>query len=207
MPKFTKMAFFIDARWDYSLVADMSKAFLYLRKSYILISRFSSLLPWIILRSSVMSALRYSSNSLKSSSSSSNGHRELSTGLFKSEQFNQEVLTPGSRAQRSIYCSPGRAIWRDHSERMDEAAVRLHQHFRRDQNRYSEQKKHRRCGGPVAISVLGECRVSRGFGLGYGSAGDRGFGHLTHIKASPLHSSTHTTHKNCAIHKNRGCPP
>ena len=132
MPKFTKMAFFIDARWDYSLVADMSKAFLYLRKSYILISRFSSLLPWIILRSSVMSALRYSSNSLKSSSSSSNGHRELSTWLFKSEQFNQEGLTPGSRAQRSIYCSPGRAIWRDHSERMDEAAVRLHQHFRRN---------------------------------------------------------------------------
>lgn len=112
----------------------MSKAFLYLRKSYILISRFSSLLPWIILRSSVMSALRYSSNSLKSSSSSSNGHRELSTGLFKSEQFNQEGLTPGSRAQRSIYCSPGRAIWRDHSERMDEAAVRLHQHFRRNRD-------------------------------------------------------------------------
>lgn len=110
----------------------MSKAFLYLRKSYSLISRLSSLLPWIILRSSVMNALRYSSNSLKSSSSSSNGHRELSTGLFKSEQFNQEGLTPGSRAQRSIYCSPGRAIWRDHSERMDEAAVRLHQHFRRD---------------------------------------------------------------------------
>ena len=100
------MAFFTDARWDYSLVADMSKAFLYLRKSYSLISRLSSLLPWIILRSSVMNALRYSSNSLKSSSSSSNGHRELSTGLFKSEQFNQEGLTPGSRA-RSIVLPDG----------------------------------------------------------------------------------------------------
>lgn len=120
----------------------MSKAFLYLRKSYSLISRLSSLLPWIILRSSVMNALRYSSNSLKSSSSSSNGHRELSTGLFKSEQFNQEGLTPGSRAQRSIYCSPGRAIWRDHSERMDEAAVRLHQHFRRDLTLPTSKRRH-----------------------------------------------------------------